>query len=295
MLVSFSLLLMAFRTIFPLMASFINHHVHTLRSRMVSLKGNCDIYLSLLSSVLHGDSPFHIVYPHQDPFPLTPRVFGCVCFIHYLGPGRDKLDPRSELCVFLGYSRTQKGYRCYSPRLRRWYVSADVTFFESEPFFGSSSGPSHVRSEPEVDHPPTTVQYKHRPQHARPSHTEKSSSQAEIFLPPHQVSDSPIAFRTHYHSTAHPLSNFVSYDRLTLPFKSFVLSMSSVVLPQSLDEALLHSGWRAAMDLEIGALQSNNTWDLVSLFAGARPVAAPTDPNVKLVPKEGDLLTDSGR
>ncbi|XP_077231846.1 retrovirus-related Pol polyprotein from transposon RE2 isoform X1 [Tasmannia lanceolata] len=110
----------------------------------------CFLSNRLPSSVLHGDSQFHIVYPHQDPFPLTPRVFGCVCFVNHLGPGRDKLDPRSERCVFLGYSRTQKGYRCYSPRLRRWYVSADVTFFESEPFFGSSSGPSNVRSEPEV-------------------------------------------------------------------------------------------------------------------------------------------------
>ncbi|XP_077239731.1 uncharacterized protein LOC143880638 [Tasmannia lanceolata] len=240
-----------------------------------------------------------LLFQMHDSFPLMPRVFVCVCFVHHLEPGRDKLDPRSERYVFLGYSRTQKGNCCYSLCLRRWYVSADVTFFESESFFGSTSVPHVVRTEPDVtisllvpsplpptslapsptcptghvdlcaprvDRPPTKVQYQRRQQQAQLPHTDKSSLQAEISLPSHQVpsspvvvSDSPIASRTHSHSTAHPISNFVSYDRLTLPFKSFVLSVSSAVLPQSLDEALHHPGWRAAMDLEMGALHSNHT------------------------------------
>ena len=68
---------------------------------------------------------------------LTSRVFGCVAFVHVLDPGRDKLSPRSRKCIFLGYFRTQKGYHCYSPESRRYFVSADVTFFESTPFFSS--------------------------------------------------------------------------------------------------------------------------------------------------------------
>ena len=45
-----------------------------------------------------------------------------------------KLDPKSLKCIFLGYSRVQKGYRCYCPSLRRYLVSTDVTFLENASF-----------------------------------------------------------------------------------------------------------------------------------------------------------------
>ena len=61
-----------------------------------------------------------------------------VCYVHILGPRSNKLDPRSIKYVFLGYSHTQKGYQCYSSTLRRHFISADVTFDESQSYFSPS-------------------------------------------------------------------------------------------------------------------------------------------------------------
>ncbi|GFZ21771.1 hypothetical protein Acr_29g0009330 [Actinidia rufa] len=52
--------------------------------------------------------------------------FLVVLAIHALDPDRDKLDKRAIKYVFLGYSRTQKWYKCYSPFLQCHFVCADV-------------------------------------------------------------------------------------------------------------------------------------------------------------------------
>ncbi|KAL9420128.1 hypothetical protein AB3S75_037830 [Citrus x aurantiifolia] len=66
---------------------------------------------------------------------LPLKVFGCVAFVHIHNHNRDKLDPRAVKCVFLGYSPTQKGYKCFDPNKQKYFVTMDVTFFESQSFF----------------------------------------------------------------------------------------------------------------------------------------------------------------
>jgi hypothetical protein len=38
--------------------------------------------------------------------------------------------------IFIGYPPGQQGYKCWNPTERRTFVSMDVTFRESEPFYG---------------------------------------------------------------------------------------------------------------------------------------------------------------
>ena len=52
-----------------------------------------------------------------------------------------KLDLKSLKCVFLGYSRVQKGYRCYCPSICRYLVFVDVIFLENTHF---SQDPIHT-------------------------------------------------------------------------------------------------------------------------------------------------------
>ena len=73
----------------------------------------CHLINRMPSSVLHGKISFSCLYPDKSIFSVPPAC--CICFVQDLSPGLDKLSPRSIKCVFVGHSRTQKEYRCYSP------------------------------------------------------------------------------------------------------------------------------------------------------------------------------------
>jgi hypothetical protein len=78
----------------------------------------------------------------KNVFKISPKTFGCVCFVHNTTPGISKLDYRAHKCVFVGYSREKKGYRCYDPVKKRMYESMDVTFRESESYFSFAGIPT---------------------------------------------------------------------------------------------------------------------------------------------------------
>ncbi|RVW15286.1 Retrovirus-related Pol polyprotein from transposon RE1 [Vitis vinifera] len=227
-------------------------------------------------------------FPDQPLYFLPPRVFGCTCFVHILTPGQDKLSAKAMKCLFLGYSRLQKGYRCYSLETHRYFISADVTFFEDSPFFSTTSEslpvsevlPIPIVSPPDAM-PPRPLQVYHRrprvvaplpfPEAPADSLPIPSASPAPALPSPN---DLPIAVRKGTRSTRnpHPIYNFLSYHRLSSPYSAFVSAISSVSLPKSTHEALSHPGWRQAMVDEMAALHSNGTWDLVVLPSGKSTV-----------------------
>ena len=47
------------------------------------------------------------------------------------------MSARAVKCIFLGYSRFQKRYCCYSSSTNCTHISVDVTFFEDTPYFTS--------------------------------------------------------------------------------------------------------------------------------------------------------------
>lgn len=63
--------------------------------------------------------------PHlQSHLPLN--VFGCIAFVQNHSQNRSKLDLRDIKCIFVGYSPTKKGYKCYESTTRKNFVSLDV-------------------------------------------------------------------------------------------------------------------------------------------------------------------------
>lgn len=103
---------------------FIHHHVP-----LDPVLTACYLINRMPSNALHHQTP------GQNPYSLPLRVFGCTCFVHDLTTRNDKLQLKPIKCVFLGYSRHQKGYKYYDPKTNIYYFSADITSFETSPYF----------------------------------------------------------------------------------------------------------------------------------------------------------------
>jgi hypothetical protein len=96
----------------------------------------CYLINRLLSRILDFQSPMEILYNRK--FNLSHlRVFGCVCYVHSQNAG--KLDSHAQKCIFVGYSSTQKEYRCYDPKQKRVFISRDVRFDESKMFYATEN------------------------------------------------------------------------------------------------------------------------------------------------------------
>jgi len=99
------------------------------------------------SLVLNNKISHSILFPHAPLHPLPIRVFGSTCFMHNFSPSLDKLSPRSHKCVILGFTRSQKVCKCFSPSLRSqkvckcfsplncYFISTEVTLNESSFYF----------------------------------------------------------------------------------------------------------------------------------------------------------------
>ena len=78
---------------------------------------------------------------------LEPRVFGCTVYVHIPKILRNKLDPCAKRCVFVGYSKFQKGYRCYDPQTQKLHVTLDASFRELEPYYSGGVSKNSLQGE----------------------------------------------------------------------------------------------------------------------------------------------------
>lgn len=73
-------------------------------------------------------------------------------------------------------------------------------------------------------------------------------------------------------STAHSITHCYSHDKLSSAHSSYAFNISEDQEPTSFAEANKHSHWQHAMQTEIKALEENETWQLVDLPAGIKPI-----------------------
>lgn len=74
-------------------------------------------------------------FPYSKLFGTTPdylslHIFGCLCYPWLYPYSSHKLHYHCHNCIFLGYSRVHKGYRCFDPILTKSFISRHVVFDE---------------------------------------------------------------------------------------------------------------------------------------------------------------------
>ncbi|RDX93334.1 putative mitochondrial protein, partial [Mucuna pruriens] len=209
------------------------------------------------------------------PPSLTKSTKNIKCIMYFLkslvvyvlfmmSPSRDKLFARAIKCVFLGYSRLKKGYKCYSSSTKRHYMSADALPIPYVSPIESSSFETHnldilqpfssAHSQVELS-PPSMSTCQSRTQEMSTPVCEDSLDScplSSVDPTPNSSSSSPSHdSNIGIPSTRNPHPIYLSYHCLFPSYCSFV---SSITIPKSVCEALDHPGWRQAMVVEMQAL-----------------------------------------
>ena len=258
----------------------------------------------LPSRVLGFKSPMEIVKNRKIDLSHL-KVFGCICFVHVQSLHRDKLDPRATKCIFLGYSSTQKGYKCYNPQLKRLIVSKDVRFHETNPYYSqaldsSSEGENYLdlfplpRTEILATEVPDAMGPVHHTNIPTENDNQASSNDTNNSESIHSItpeessyelqSTAPRRNPTHErhpparlqdfvtYKPRHPLSHYVSYHKMSPKHIAFLSTISEHVEPQSFQEANQSPVWQQAMQDELHALDQHKTWSIETLPKGKKTV-----------------------
>ncbi|RVW39496.1 Retrovirus-related Pol polyprotein from transposon RE1 [Vitis vinifera] len=165
----------------------------------------------------------------------------------------------------------------------------DVAMFESTPCF--ISNPSHnteghlnLGGDMELQTNRETLVYSRRPKSKfNETLISEALQESESVIVPtpreydfnsDQVTDDlPIAIRKQPRScTLHPISNFVSYNSLSAKCRAFTTNLDRIQLPKNIQEAFEIPEWKEAVMEEIRALEKNETWEVMNLPRGKKPV-----------------------
>lgn len=128
-------------------------------------------------------TPFGLLFGAEPSYDEL-RVFGCRCFPNLTATTKHKLDPRSMICVFIGYPADHRGYRCYDLATNQVITSRHVVSDEQVfPFRATPAAPSENRSDVVLDDPPPP----RRPEHDTPDPPTTTTPSLASALPRHPV------------------------------------------------------------------------------------------------------------
>ncbi|KAJ3699566.1 hypothetical protein LUZ61_003271 [Rhynchospora tenuis] len=225
-------------------------------------------------------SPFEKLFKQVPDYQFL-HTLGCECYPLLRPYNQHKLQPRSEVCVFMGYSALHKGYKCLHIPTQRFYISRHVKFIENKFSFANLASLTTPDSSPVVPATLTVIPHSTFPS-VTTTETHHSSpvidSSSPESVPPESVptqtepNETPI-----HHTPPPPISHHMttrSKANKTKPKKFPGHQLYSITKypvdisqqhtePTCYTQAVKYPEWRQAMASELDALAKNNTWVLV--------------------------------
>ena len=225
------------------------------------------------------------VKPNVDYF----RVFGCIGHVHVPDNKRKKLDDKSFQRVLLGVSEESKTYRLYDPVSKKIVVSRDVVFEEDKCWnWGRSneevrldvlewgdSNEEGSEDEQGEDGAEEGVAVEGREREDSLSSSESLGSLSESLGENSGVSgeSSPSSQQGRNRRVPFWMEDYVSGGEFSEgDVEHNLVLFTSTADPTTFEEAVQSSKWRAAMDLEIEAIERNETWELTDLPEGVKKI-----------------------
>jgi transposase InsO family protein len=220
----------------------------------------CHVY-NKVSSIKMQVSPYEL-WNDRKPNLDYLRVWGCLAFYRVPDPKRNKLGPRAIKSVFVGYAENSKAYRLLDLSSNVIVESRDVEFIENKFNYDSK----YV---------------------SEPNQTQVSDSYPSTFLNNDKrlATDLPIeqrkSQRVRKEKNFGP--DFISLQAIVFLVEGnmdIVISKIPIVLnteddPKSFSEAMSFRDavfWKEAVNDEMDSILLNNTWVLVDLPLGSKPI-----------------------
>ena len=97
-----------------------------------------------------GMSTLEQVFTGKKPDIYHLKIFGSSVYIHVTKDARKKLEPTTEVGIFLGYTETPHNYRVYFPENRMIVVRQDIKFNEVKAMKLSLERELHLHAEEEL-------------------------------------------------------------------------------------------------------------------------------------------------
>eukprot|EP00253_Pinus_taeda_P029052 PITA_29052 len=236
------------------------------KENMVTEAINCANYIvnRTLTKVLKNitlEEAWSSIKPEVSHF----HVFGSEAWAHIPNEKHKALEPKSEKCIFVGYSEDVNGYRLIPLESKNVIIRRDVNFAENisayEPsladvphlsILSTSENISSSNDDSEDDNPPP------------PSQGPPSSPQLRKWVRATRDATGALAGDT----PTDQRCTHSQFDRAS----SLVAQASANYDPDTFAEASGHPDWDAAMNEEYRSLLANDTWDLVLLPKGRKLV-----------------------